>query len=197
MHVNFIKRCNGFTLIELVVGIVVMSVALVMIASVIMPQLKRGIDPVWQVRSVTLAQSLLNEISAKAFDENAISSAGRIACNSDLDCSTAANLGSELDEDRSLFDDIDDYNNLTLFGADIINANDEVLSNDITQLFSGFSAQVQVFYDDNADGINDADPDNDGVIDTPNLVGNQKIISITIVTPDGENLSFASYRTNI
>ncbi|WP_427980905.1 type IV pilus modification PilV family protein, partial [Agarivorans sp.] len=59
----------GFTLIELIVGIVVMAIALVVISSFLVPQARRSIEPVYQFRAAELGSSLMNEILSKSFDE--------------------------------------------------------------------------------------------------------------------------------
>lgn len=187
---------KGFTLIELVIGIVVFSVAMVMIVSVIMPQAKRGVDPIWQVRAVTLAQSLFNEVTSKAFDENVLTASGRQACNDTVDCSNSSALGPDGSEVRANFDDIDDFNGLVLQGVDISNSTQQAFSSTTSDLFLGFQANIQVFYDDNYDGINDDDIDGDGLLDTGTLTGNQKIILINVITPDGESIQFSTYRNN-
>ena len=201
------KANQGFTLVELIIGIVLFSVALVTVVSVIMPQTRKAIDPIWQVRSVTLAQSILTEISSKAFDEASITSSGRKACNDSVACSASGSLGADvgesrntlgpdLGETRSTFDDIDDYNGLRLIGGDITNSSDASLTALTTDLFLGFEAQITVFYDDNQDGINDDDIDQDGTLDSGNVVGNRKLIKVSVFTPDGEEIPFASYRSN-
>lgn len=186
-------KLKGFTLIELVIGIVVFSVAMVMFVSVIMPQTKKGIDPIWQVRAVTLAQSLFNEISSKAFDENTITANGYEPCDP---CSESSSLGQDGSENRDNYDDIDDYDGLILSGVDISNSIGQNFSNSTTDLFLGFTASVSVFYDDNYDGINDDDTNSDDVLDTGTLVGSQKRLEIIVFTPDGEAIPFSTYRNN-
>lgn len=192
MHVtpNDPKNTNqGFTLVELVIGIVLFSVAMVTIVSVIMPQAKRGIDPLWQVRGVSLAQSLLTEISSKAFDEASITSSGIKACNHDVSCTESSELGPDPDETRDNFDDIDDYDELELvIGAQIVNTSGATIDSDMADLFKGFEARISVFYDDNSDGIADG---------SGTFVGNQKLISIIVITPGGEEIPFAAYRKNV
>jgi MSHA pilin protein MshD len=190
------KANQGFTLVELIIGIVLFSVALVTVVSVIMPQTRKAIDPIWQVRSVTLAQSILTEISSKAFDEASITSSGRKACNDSVACSASGSLGADVGESRNTFDDIDDYNGLRLIGGDITNSSDASLTALTTDLFLGFEAQITVFYDDNQDGINDDDIDQDGTLDSGTVVGNRKLIKVSVFTPDGEEIPFASYRSN-
>lgn len=191
------KKSSGFTLVELVIGIVVFSIAMTMIVAVIMPQAKRGIDPLWQARAITLAESLLNEVNAKAFDENSITLNGRQACNvTGNSCTESANLGSDGSEERSNFDDIDDFNGLSFSAAQISNSTNNTFSSTTDELFSGFEATIEVFYDANFDGINDDDLNNDGSLDSGMLVADQKLIKIVVFTPDGEAIPFAAYRTN-
>ena len=187
---------SGFTLIELVVGMVVFAVAMVMVVSVIMPQARQGIHPIWQVRAVSLGQSLLSEITSKAFDETSITASGRVACNDTTNCTESGALGADGSESRTTFDDIDDYNGLVLSGVDISNAMGQSYSSDISELFLGFSATVSVSYDDNFDGVNDDDLNSDGILDSGTLVGNQKRIEVVIYTPEGEAITFSSYRAN-
>ena len=56
------NKASGFTLIELVIGIVVFSIALVLFTSLMVPQAIRSVDPIFQVRASELGQSLMNEI---------------------------------------------------------------------------------------------------------------------------------------
>jgi len=190
-------RSGGFTLVELIIGIVLFSVAMVTIVSVIIPQSKKGIDPLWQVRAVSLSQSLLSEMSAKAFDEKSLTSFGRQPCNYRSACTLSGSMGPETGETRNNFDDIDDYHGLVLSGAQISNASNRALSSQTSDLFLGFEARISVFYDNNADGINDDDTNSDGALDSGTLSANQKLISIVVVTPGGEEIPFAAYRKNV
>ncbi|MFT6267456.1 MAG: MSHA pilin protein MshD [Alphaproteobacteria bacterium] len=197
-HLNKKHNSKGFTLVELVIGIVLFSVAMVTIVSVIMPQSRQGIDPLWQVRAVSLAQSLLTEISAKAFDEASITAGGRKACNNGTTpCTSSGNLGIEAAETRNSFDDIDDYDGLELSGEAIINVSQSTLTNNISDLFLGFEARISVVYDDNTDGINDDDTNGDNILDSGTLIGNQKLIRVIVVTPGGEEIPFSAYRKNV
>ncbi|MCF8242628.1 MAG: hypothetical protein K9J16_14715 [Melioribacteraceae bacterium] len=60
------------------------------------------------ISSTSVAQSMLEEIQSKAFDENTVSS----GCNSPDELTSNISLGSDPDEeDPTSFDDIDDYDN--------------------------------------------------------------------------------------
>jgi MSHA pilin protein MshD len=187
---------RGFTLIELVVGILVFAIAMVALVNVFAPQIRKGIDPIWQVRAVTLAQSLSSEIRAKSFDENTQFANVGGPCGSSQACTQSGSLGPDVGETRPFFDDVDDFHGLVLQGSDI--ANSLGLTTDFSgvDVYSGFSVSISVFYDDNEDGINDDDLDNNGTLDSGVLIGTRKLVQITVQTPSGENMVFAMFRNN-
>ncbi|WP_371193522.1 prepilin-type N-terminal cleavage/methylation domain-containing protein [Glaciecola sp. SC05] len=187
---------KGFTLIELVIGMLVFAVAMVSLANVFLPQVRKGIDPIWQVRAVTLAQSLTSEIRAKAFDENTGVGGASRACGTTLSCTVSAALGPDSGESRSSFDDVDDYHGLLLQGSDIASSLSSATTFAGVDVYAGFSAQISVMYDSNADGINDDDLDQDNNLDSGTLVGPRKLVKIVIQTPAGENMAFSMFRDN-
>lgn len=196
MNVSFTSKYKGFTLIELVVGILVFAIAMVALANVFIPQVKKGIDPIWQARAVTLAQSLASEIRAKAFDENTQFANVGGPCGGIQVCTQSGNLGSDAGETRPFFDDVDDFHGLVLQGSDIANSLGSSTDFAGVDVYAGFTASISVFYDDNEDGINDDDLNQDGSLDSGTLIGNRKLIQITIQTPSGENIVFAMFRNN-
>jgi MSHA pilin protein MshD len=71
----------GVTLIELVVFIVVVSIALTAMISAMNYNLIHSVDPVVQMRALECAQAKLDEISARKFDESS-PTGGVPACGS-------------------------------------------------------------------------------------------------------------------
>jgi MSHA pilin protein MshD len=178
MHVN---KSKGFTLIELVIGIIVFSIALVMFTSLIVPQAIKSVDPIFQVRAAELGQSLINEIASKSFDEESARTGGSNFCTTN--CSNIADLGPD-DETRVSFDDVDDYNGLTVSDAEIKNALDQTTVLAGSNLYQGFSVNVSVVYDADMNGIADT------------IVGNTKLITVTVTTPNDEDIIFSTFRSN-
>ncbi len=87
---------RGFTLIELVISIVVVSVALGGVLMAINYTVTHSADPMLQHQAVAIAESYLEEILLKPFaDPDGVDSEGS----------------------RVLFDDVDDYNGLNDSGA--------------------------------------------------------------------------------
>lgn len=85
----------GFTLVELIVAMVVISIALVGVMSVINYTTSHSSDPVLRQQAISIAEAYMEEISLKNYV--------------DPDADGEGN--------RGLFDDVDDYNGLSDSGA--------------------------------------------------------------------------------
>jgi MSHA pilin protein MshD len=93
-------RQRGFTLIELIIFIVVVSAGLAGILSVMDTSVKSSADPMVRKQTVAIAESLLEEILLKDFAKPAGSTA----------------LGSAAGGARTNFDCVDDYNTYAITG---------------------------------------------------------------------------------
>lgn len=100
---------SGLTLIEMVVTIVILAIALIAISSMISGGIARSSDTTLELRSAALAQSYLDEILGKRFDENS-APRGIPPCRSN--CTLSASFGPDAGETRAQFDDVDDYDGL-------------------------------------------------------------------------------------
>ena len=176
-----VNNAKGFTLIELVIGIIVFSIALTLFTSLIVPQAIKSVDPIFQVRASELGQSMINEITSKSFDETSDRTGGGTLC--DASCIGSINLGPD-GESRENYDDVDDYHGLSASDGDIKNAFNETAMLASNSLYQGFSISVNVVYD----------ADMDGTADT--AVGDTKLITVTVTTPNDENIIFSSFRSN-
>jgi MSHA pilin protein MshD len=169
---------RGFSLVELVIGLVVMSIALVTLTTVLYPQFVRGLDPIFQIRAAELGQSLADEILGKAFDQ-LTPVGGQPPCNP---CSAV--MGSEAGENRTTFNDVDDYNDYCAAPVAVTNANNIVRAD-----FANYQMQICVINDDNYSGVANG-----------NNVA--KLITITIFPPVGgqpqtaERIDFQVHRSN-
>jgi MSHA pilin protein MshD len=187
------SKYKGFTLIELVVGIVAFSIVLTITANLVIPHAQRSAQPIFQVRATELAQSLINEITAKAFDHNSDFNGGTLRCGESgaLTCTLPDNLGPDIlasgdSETRAQFNDVDDYNGLVLGLENAItnSLGEVVLDPTMTNLYNGFQVSIDVFYDSNFDGTDDAN------------ISPQKAIEVTVTPPNSSSLVFTTYRSN-
>ncbi|EWH08752.1 prepilin-type cleavage/methylation-like protein [Catenovulum agarivorans DS-2] len=179
---------QGFTLIEIVIGIVVLAITFSYFTHVLTNSNKFVADPWYQVRASELGSSLLNEILAKSFDENSDRVSGSIRCSSaDAGapaCTAAANFGADNGESsRDDYDDVDDYHDLNTTGGDIIELsmpNNTALANN----YANYQLSVSVIYDSDFNGTADAN------------IGAHKLIQISITDPIGNESVFSAYRSN-
>lgn len=101
MNIETIKNEQGFTLIELIISMVILSVALVGVLSVINYSTSHSADPVLRHQAISIAEAYMEEITLKNY--------------SDLD--------ADGEVSRVLFDDVDDYAGLSDIGAHDQNGN--------------------------------------------------------------------------
>ncbi len=98
------RHQRGFTLIELIIFIVVVSAGLAGILSVMNTVVKSSADPMVRKQAMALADSVLEEILLKSY------------CDPDTvdTSSTPPTCGAHtVEAGRSAYDDVDDFNGLT------------------------------------------------------------------------------------
>ena len=181
---------QGFTLIETIVGIVVLSIAFSIFTTLIYPLANQSAEQVHQIKAAELGQSMINEILGKAFDENSEMSGGFYRCGEDQNndgeikssdgetCSTV--LANEEGAERELFDDVDDYNGLSIIESSLGD------TDSLVDMYVGYQVNVTVINDSDYDGDNDGADNN----------YTAKLITVTITTPQDFNFVFSVYRVN-
>ncbi len=191
------RRLSGFTLIELVTGIVLFAVAMTLIVGVILPMTRKQAQPIYQVRAAELGQAMLQEVLSRSFDENSdrsgTTTAGKYrycgvidAMNTTTEYSTgncSSSLGADSGESSyTQYDDVDDFNafcNTPVSGS----------------VLAGWQGLNTGLYDNYEVGV--------CVVNEPALVSESagradvaKKITVTVTTPAGEAIPFVSYRSN-
>ncbi|WDD98181.1 type IV pilus modification PilV family protein [Thalassomonas actiniarum] len=173
------SKNTGFTLIEVIIGIVVLAISFSVIMRVIIPTEQHSADQIHQVKAAELAQSLLAEITGRAFDQNSDMVGGVIRCDDAsatvITCTDEANFGAEVGEnERSLFNDVDDYHGYSAR----VNASGDNLD----ASYNTFTLAVAVSYQGIELGL-----------------GNDRLakrIIITVTTPLGTAMTFTGYKAN-
>jgi len=179
---DYRSRHKGFTLIEVIVGMVVLAISFSVLTTLIFPVSQQSADQLHQVRAAELAQSVLNEIQNKAFDDNSDMAGGRVRCGENgITCT--GGTGPEGAETRAVYNDVDDYHGLEygdLYGkGNIENSQGQPIS-----LYLGYSMSISV--------RNDADYNGSFSGDTKTA----KLITVTVTTPTDFSMSFSTYRAN-
>jgi len=184
MKYVFNKASSGFTLIEIIITIVFVSIAMVGVLSAYTHAMKTSADPLQQIRAIELGQAYIDEIINKKFDENS-AQGGIPRCGSSdpgsVVCTTSGNFGPDVNpvttvlETRALFNDVDDYN-----AIDETPPKDPLGVNRVG--YDNYRAQISVTHaGTDLSGLNNVDT---------------KRIDITITTPKGDSFGFSAYRVN-
>ena len=165
------RRYQGYSLIELIITIVLTSIAMTMLFTVFGSMQINSVSPVFQIKAAALSQAYMEEILLKKFDE--VSPAGNSArCNSPGNPVCSGVLGSD-GETRSQYDDVDDYDGVSDTPPQ------DALGNNRTG-FANFTANITVSYAGSDFGLTNTD---------------LKKIEITIIAPR-DQFVFAAYKGN-
>ncbi|ALO36062.1 MSHA biogenesis protein MshD [Colwellia sp. MT41] len=179
---NKLRAPQGFTLIELIVGIVVLTISLSIVSTLIAPAEEKSADNVLQIKASKLGQSLMSDIISRAFDHNSDMAGGLVRCGeTDAPACTAIlgpedGLGGRVDADedsRSQYNDVDDFDGF----SEKINSIDGELDGGYNEFFIAVSVRYA-----------GADL---GLANT--LV---KRITVTVTTPLGTAIEFTSHKAN-
>jgi MSHA pilin protein MshD len=170
---------RGFTLVELVVVIVVLALALTGVTLVINRAVIQSPEALLQTRAMELAQTYLDEILSKRFDEHS-GSGGLPRCNSidsgALACTPSIPTADPGEATRLAYDDVDDYDGL----------NEQppisLTSGTASTLYDDYRVQVSVVHAGSELG----------------LANNQlaKRITVTVTTPQATSIPVSAYRVN-
>jgi len=177
---NYHSKQLGFTLIEIIIGIVVLAISLSIITTLIVPAEQQSADQIHQIKAAELGQGMLDEILGRAFDENSDHAGSVWRCDETtpvvrLACSAAATFGvpDAGESTRDTFDDVDDYNG---FNSKVNSTNQN-----LDKGYNSFQIAVSVVYDGVALGL-------------ANRLA--KRVTVTITTPLGTAIEFTGYKSN-
>ena len=171
------QTVSGFTLVEVVISMVVISISVLGITGALAFGFRHQSDGLWQVKSVLLAQSYIDEILSRRFDENT-PLGGIPACSpATTPCSAAAAFDDG--ETRARFDDVDDY--------DGVDDQPPVDADGVNRVgYDGYRVQVSVSYPDagqvSALGLSSAE--------------DAKIVRVTVTSPAAQPMSFSVLKAN-
>jgi len=161
----------GVTLIELVISIVILSIAVVSLVTVMSQSIGRSSNILLQDKSVQLAQAYLDEILAKRFDESTpvggIPAAVLSAC-----------VLSAESESRASYDDVDDYHGL-------VEQPPQSQTNAQFSSYAGYKVEVDVSCAGTELGL--------GASAAANR--RAKRIDVTVTDPAGQSMIFSAYRS--
>ncbi len=200
----------GFTLIELIITIIIMGFAAIIITPYL-TAVTHGPDPVIREKAIALGQAMMDEILAKRWDNATASGGGPIVTDETLvgargtdgsrNATAPLSLGPETGapdnengtaDDRSTWDDVDDYNGVNEpIGANFFDQN----GNTVPGTWTGFTRTVTVDYiiisSPGPPSIDASNPAPAGVRT------DSKRIVVTVTSPLGETFNLVAITCNL
>lgn len=185
------RQNQGFTLIEIVITIVILGA----VTGILVPffnAIVHSPDPVIREQAISLGQAMMDEIMAKRWDENTPMGGGPLNTDESTRGATlatpVANLGADAGEDRTTYDDVDDYRSIPEEVDNFADQNGKHFN------LPGYRRKVTVDYIPSSSGTITHDlPDisaNTNTMDTKRVV-------VTITSPLGEVFRFVGVACNI
>jgi len=167
---------RGFTLIEIIIGIVILSISLAIVSSLIAPTEEQSADNLLQIKAAELGQSLLNDISSRAFADNSDMTGGKFRCNEAGQATCTEPLGPDgiAENSRDNYNDVDDFHGYS--------ENKDVLGLGLDSSYDSFAIAVDVIYAGDDLGLAD------------NKLA--KRITVSVTTPLGTEIKFATHKAN-
>jgi len=160
---------NGMTLVEMVISIVLISIAMTAVLTVFSTTMGRSADPLWKNKSLKLAQAYLDEILSKKYDEN--TPVGGMPAPTSISCNVAGPAGGGRDN----YDTVDDYNGLSDNPPKLVTDTDMTGYDDYTVNVTVVCAGSDVGLSDNKYA---------------------KLITVTVISPNNTTMPFSVYRGN-
>ena len=225
MHINIkhaLKQQKGISLIELVIFIVILSVALTGITLLYINTTRYSADPMIRIRSIELAQSTLEEILLKAYDNKTPVGGGCVKFGANSLCAAPGNPTAATETNgliaeealpgipdssniiiRASFNDVDDYHNLAYCGTGgtpdtsctnpCIPMVDES-GNNIEAEYAGFAICIRVSFagGDGTAEINTVTPGTGTDVPT----NDAKRIDVIVTDPLNSKIALSAYRLN-
>ena len=170
------SRSRGFTLVELVVTMLIISIAGLGVMYSLGLGVRHQSDALWQAKAVALAESYMEEILARRYDEQS-PLGGVPPCATVVACSGPGAFSDG--ETRAEFDDVDDYNGL------------------IEQPPRDAYGNPRPDYDSYRVAVAVAYPDAARIASLGLDTGfDAKLITVTVSTPEGGAMTFSAVRGN-
>ena len=187
---------RGFTLVELIIGIVVLAVAMLVMNTMLISQSKDALEPLYRLRASQLGQGIVQNILSRAYDEKSDHNGGYYRCGETwgdsnlwydgtswqvggtptaVACSTDYGIDSgETEGEHHNFNDVDDF--ITGGFIDAVTYGD-LLGNSLAAQYNNYAVQIAVSADSSSGTA-------------------MKRIDVTVRTPSDEEIVFSALKGN-
>lgn len=185
----------GFTLIESIVGIVILGFALSVLVSGVFTSSTKSHQATYQAQAAALGHSIMTDILSRQFDENSDPNGGQYRCGEIIsgviipDCTLIADLGADSSGETNAiaFNDVDDFIGCWGESDTCVVANpsydlNQLIDQESAAEYKNFTVEINVAY---------ADVDNKST-----AITQYKKIDITLYASSHAKYTFSAYRGN-
>lgn len=177
------QKQSGVTLVELIIAMVIISIAAVALLQTLGSQSVRNVDPMIQSQAQMLARQYLEEVSSKSFfdgsaDPRLVANLSRSDINDSVEDQSRAGSPS-----RVGWDNIYEYHGYSQTGLRDVNGS-------AVAEFSNFSVAIQVDISDSVSINGNANSS------TANCPAHFALISVTVTDARGYKTSLSGYRAS-
>ncbi|PKG38140.1 prepilin-type N-terminal cleavage/methylation domain-containing protein [Psychromonas sp. Urea-02u-13] len=173
---------RGFTLVELVVGIVVLAIAMMIMNTMLISQSKDALEPLYRLRASQLGQSIMQDVLSRAYDDKSDHNGGLYRCgevwqpsNAVQTCSASLGIDTDTGEvagEHQNFNDVDDF--ITTGFVPAVNYGD-VLGSNLASQYNNYAVKIEA---------------------VEVLANNNKKVAVIIKTPSNEEIRFSALKGN-
>lgn len=149
---------RGFTLIESVIGIVLLGFALSVLAMGVFSSSIKSHQATYQAQAAALGHSIMTDILSRQFDENSDPNGGKYRCGEVIpgvlipSCTSSENLGRDgVESNSTAFNDVDDF--IGCWGESeqcrvgLVNyALNQLIDQDSADEYKNFTVEINVAY---------------------------------------------------
>lgn len=122
------RRTSGFTLVELVIGMVALGIACTSVLGLLVSQTAAYKDPIYRQTGIQIAKKVRQELRTVRFDEKSDPSGGMWRCGEEVDginlgdCSQPSQFGRDGSEKAYIYDldDFDDFKSSELCSSKLV-----------------------------------------------------------------------------
>ncbi|WP_242511062.1 prepilin-type N-terminal cleavage/methylation domain-containing protein [Aliivibrio finisterrensis] len=187
-----VNRQKGFTLIESIIGIIILGFALLILVTGVFSSASKSHQATYQSQAATLGHSIMTDILSRQFDEHSDPNGGAYRCgevSAPDACSSPNELGRDSSEENGspTFNDVDDFIGCWGEAAQCTSGLasyplNRLIDSSSADEYKNFTVEINVAY---------ADVDN-----RVTVITQFKKIDITLYASNHAQYTFSAYRGN-
>ncbi len=206
------RRTSGFTLVELVIGMVALGIACTSVLGILASQTAAYRDPIYRQTGIQIAKKVRQELRTVRFDEKSDPSGGLWRCGEEIDgiglgdCSQTSKFGRDGSETAYIYDldDFDDFKSSELCKSVAGCADGDFLpasffypesssDQELAEALEGYFVRIEI----SAQSVPTAGGTEDILFSSGENASEGKLARFTVRQRDGTEVEYSVFMANI